>query len=83
MGVIANERPELFGAVVADVPFVDVINTMRDDTLPLTPPEWPEWGNPLEDQEAYRYMLSYSPYDNSPHRRTPRCWSPPASATPG
>ncbi|MEM8800280.1 MAG: prolyl oligopeptidase family serine peptidase, partial [Pseudomonadota bacterium] len=64
MGVAINERPELWGAVVADVPFVDVLSTMLDDTLPLTPIEWPEWGNPIEDEGAYDYILSYSPYDN-------------------
>ena len=64
MGVIANQRPDLFKAIVADVPFVDVLNTMLDDTLPLTPPEWPEWGNPIADQTAFERILSYSPYDN-------------------
>jgi oligopeptidase B len=64
MGAIANQRPDLFGAIVAEVPFVDVLNTMSDDTLPLTPPEWPEWGNPREDEAAYRTILAYSPYDN-------------------
>jgi len=64
MGAVANMTPELFGVVVADVPFVDVLNTMLDDTLPLTPPEWPEWGNPIEDEAAYRYIAAYSPYDN-------------------
>nr|HMN55025.1 prolyl oligopeptidase family serine peptidase [Sphingopyxis sp.] len=64
MGVIYNEAPELWGAVLAGVPFVDVINTMVDDTLPLTPGEWPEWGNPITDKAAFDYMLSYSPYDN-------------------
>jgi oligopeptidase B len=63
MGAVANMRPELWGGIVAQVPFVDVINTMSDTTLPLTPPEWPEWGNPIEDAEAYDYMYSYSPYD--------------------
>jgi oligopeptidase B len=67
----ANMRPELFAAVVADVPFVDVLNTMCDETLPLTPPEWPEWGNPLADAEAYRYIRSYSPYDNVSAQRYP------------
>ncbi len=64
MGAIANMRPDLFRAVVAEVPFVDVWNTMRDADLPLTPPEWSEWGNPLEDPEACRRMAGYSPYDN-------------------
>jgi oligopeptidase B len=64
MGAIANMRPDLFAGVVAEVPFVDVLNTMLDDTLPLTPPEWPEWGDPRTDVEAFRRMRSYSPYDN-------------------
>lgn len=64
MGVIYNEAPELWGAVLAGVPFVDVINTMVDEDLPLTPGEWPEWGNPITDKAAFDYMLSYSPYDN-------------------
>ena len=62
MGAIANMRPDLFKAVIARVPFLDVINTMLDDTLPLTVPEYEEWGNPNE-KSAYDYMLSYSPYD--------------------
>jgi oligopeptidase B len=64
MGAIANMAPEKFGGIIAAVPFVDVLNTMLDDTLPLTPPEWPEWGNPIEDEDAYRHIASYSPYDN-------------------
>jgi oligopeptidase B len=63
MGAVTNMRPELFRAVVAEVPFVDVLNTMLDDTLPLTTGEYEEWGNPNEP-EAYAYMKSYSPYDN-------------------
>lgn len=63
MGAVVNMRPELFGAVIAKVPFVDVISTMMDASLPLTVGEYEEWGNPA-DEEAYRYMRSYSPYDN-------------------
>ena len=63
MGVVANTDPELWGAVVAHVPFVDVLTTMLDKDLPLTPGEWPEWGNPIESKQAFAYMLSYSPYD--------------------
>ena len=64
MGAVANMAPELWGAVVAHVPFVDVLNTMLDASLPLTPIEWPEWGNPIEDAAAYTLLLGYSPYDN-------------------
>ena len=64
MGAIANMAPDLFAGIVAEVPFVDVLNTMLDDTLPLTPPEWQEWGNPITDAQAFRTMLDYSPYDN-------------------
>jgi oligopeptidase B len=63
MGAIANMRPDLWGAVVAAVPFVDVLNTMSDTSLPLTPPEWPEWGNPLEAPDDYDRIADYSPYD--------------------
>jgi oligopeptidase B len=63
MGAINNMRPDLWAGVIGDVPFVDVINTMSDVSLPLTPGEWPEWGDPITDPEAYDYMYSYSPYD--------------------
>jgi oligopeptidase B len=64
MGAAANRAGELFAGIVAEVPFVDVLNTMLDDTLPLTPPEWPEWGNPIESEADFKTILSYSPYDN-------------------
>jgi len=64
MGAVVNMRPDLFKAVIAYVPFVDVVNTMMDDTLPLTAGEWEEWGNPIKNKEHFLYMKSYSPYDN-------------------
>jgi oligopeptidase B len=64
MGAVANRAGELFAGIVAEVPFVDVLNTMLDDSLPLTPPEWPEWGNPIASEKDFRTIVSYSPYDN-------------------
>ncbi len=71
MGAVANMRPDLFAAIVAEVPFVDVLNTMCDADLPLTPPEWPEWGNPVEDEGAYRTIAAYAPYENVAARAYP------------
>ena len=70
MGAVVNMRPELFNTVVAQVPFVDVMNTMLDESLPLTTQEYEEWGNP-NVEEYYRYMLSYSPYDNVKAQKYP------------
>ncbi|MPT48769.1 MAG: S9 family peptidase [Sphingobium sp.] len=64
MGAVLNSDPDLWGAAVAHVPFVDVLNTMLDATLPLTPGEWPEWGNPIEDAQAFDFIASYCPYQN-------------------
>ncbi|WP_156453018.1 S9 family peptidase [Polycladidibacter stylochi] len=64
MGAVANMAPDRFSGIIAEVPFVDVLSTMLDDTLPLTPPEWPEWGNPITSEGDYRYIASYSPIDN-------------------
>ena len=70
MGAVTNMRPDLFRAVVADVPFVDVINTMLDASIPLTTQEWQQWGNPSWEPD-YSYMRSYSPYDNVAARAYP------------
>ena len=72
IGAVLNSDPELWGAAVAHVPFVDVLNTMLDASLPLTPGEWPEWGNPIEDAAAFDLIRSYSPYDNV----TPQAYPP-------
>ena len=71
VGAVANMRPDLWSGIIANVPFVDVLNTMSDTSLPLTPPEWPEWGNPLEDLAAYDTIAAYSPYDNVASRPYP------------
>ena len=78
MGAVVNQAPDLWGAVVAHVPFVDVLNTMLDHTLPLTPIEWPEWGNPIEDSAAFDFIRSYSPYD-----QIKACHYPPILVTAG
>ncbi len=72
MGAITNLRPDLFRAIVAEVPFVDCLTTILDESLPLTVTEWEEWGNPVEDPEVYDYMASYSPYDNVVEQPYPR-----------
>ena len=64
MGAVANLAPEAFTGIVARVPFVDVLTTILDPSLPLTVAEWEEWGNPLESAEAYAYIKSYAPYEN-------------------
>src|SRR3546814_6828688 len=78
MGAIVNQAPELYGAVAAHVPFVDVLNTMLDPELPLTPGQWPEWGNPIADEAAFRLILVYSPYANVEAKD-----HPPLFVTPG
>ena len=64
MGAVANMAASDFAGIIAEVPFVDVLNTMLDASLPLTPPEWPEWGNPIESEADYKTIAAYSPYDN-------------------
>lgn len=71
MGAVVNSNPELWGAVAAHVPFVDVLNTMQDESLPLTPGEWPEWGNPITDKAAFDLIRSYSPYDQVKAQKYP------------
>ena len=75
IGAVANQAPELFAGLVAEVPFVDTLTTMLDETLPLTVGEWEEWGNPEAEPDVYATMRSYSPYDNvapSPTGRFPQ-----------
>jgi oligopeptidase B len=71
MGAVANMAPDLFLGIIAEVPFVDVLATMLDDSLPLTPIEWPEWGNPIRRASDFRRIRSYSPYDNVRAQRYP------------
>ncbi len=71
MGAVANMAPDLFAGIIADVPFVDALSTMLDESLPLTPPEWLEWGDPIRDRAAFDVIRSYSPYDNVHPRRYP------------
>ena len=75
MGVVANEAPDRFSFIHASVPFVDALTTILDPAMPLTVIEWEEWGNPLEDAQAYARMRSYSPYENV---RAQRCPAPPS-----
>ena len=75
MGVIANQAPDLFLGIIADVPFVDVLNTMLDESLPLTPPEWPEWGNPIKSKKDFETIRSYSPYDNVGRKAYPHIFA--------
>ena len=71
IGAVGNMRPDLYGGLIAGMPFVDVLNTMLDETLPLTPPEWPEWGEPNRDVAAFQTILAYSPYENVHAQRYP------------
>ena len=74
VGAVVNQRPELWKSILALVPFVDCLNTICDDSLPLTPPEWTEWGNPLTDKDVFAYIESYSPYDNVTAQDYPHLW---------
>ena len=71
MGAVANMAPDLFLGIIAEVPFVDVLNTMLDKDLPLTPPEWPEWGNPIASAEEFAIIRAYSPYENVEAKQYP------------
>jgi oligopeptidase B len=71
MGAAVIQAPDLWRSVNLGVPFVDVLNTMLDESLPLTPPEWEEWGNPIESVDAFDLLKSYSPYDNIVERDYP------------
>jgi oligopeptidase B len=71
MGAVANMAPEAFAGIVAQVPFVDALNSILDPSLPLTVTEWEEWGNPLENADVYAYMKSYTPYENVADRPYP------------
>jgi oligopeptidase B len=75
VGAVANMAPDLFLGIIADVPFVDVLNTMLDGSLPLTPPEWPEWGNPITSKEDFEMIRSYSPYDNVERKPYPHIFA--------
>jgi oligopeptidase B len=75
MGAVANLAPELFAGIVAHVPFVDALTTILDPSLPLTVIEWDEWGDPLHDSDAYRYVKSYSPYENIAARPYPAIYA--------
>lgn len=76
MGAVANMAPERYAGIEADVPFVDALTSILDPSLPLTVTEWDEWGDPLHDAQVYRYMKSYSPYENAPSARHPAAYFP-------
>ena len=81
VGAALNMAPDLFAGVVADVPFVDVLNTMLDEELPLTPPEWLEWGDPISDADAFVRIRSYAPYEQVGPEFILRCSRPRGSPT--